>query len=354
MKKVFFVICSIFLVVLIKFYIAEYDITYEVNNIKVVEKGTKNYISVEVIYENESYNYVFFNGRKLSKKLVSEIKIQEVNGHICVEPVISKIDSYSICSKEGNMVSYQIASGNIDIPDIKEDFSYNKNLNNDEYILIWKYDGFYYLNGKAYKSINIFDKDRYSNDLMFMLNGYIIFPKYDNDYLFSDFIILDAVSGNYRVVSSKYKISYDSYIVGNNKNSIYIFDNKDIKLYEVNYKKNNVKLIGDSEKGFIKYENGKKKKADSSEYTKEKITFFNAINEQISIEKNVLTYDINKNIKLKFFDKEDIHVINVFEDNIYFIYKDNLYRYNNSGINFIVHNFEFNFNYENNVFVYKR
>lgn len=355
MKRVFYVLCAIYLVMLIKFYVSDYEILYDVNEFKVKENANGDYIYFEINYHDKIYNYMFFTGRKFIKKLVKDIEIKEVNDSVCVKPILKGIESYYMCSdSENGLVSYQLANGDISIPSLNEDFTYNKNLGEDEFVLIWKYDGFYYLNGDDYKSITIFDKDRYSNDLMFMLNGYIIFPKYSSEYLFSDFIILDAVSGKYRTVSSKYKISYDSYIVGNSRNSIFLFDNKELKLYEINYKKNSVKVVGDNAKGFIKYENGKKKPANVNDFSKDKITFFSGLDKYILLKDNMFSYSVNKDVKIKFFDSEDIHIINVCDGNIYFVYKDNLYRYNNSGVSFISHYFEFNFNYQKNVFVYNR
>ncbi len=354
MKKIFYVLCFLSFVIFIKFLIADYEITYDVDGVKVTEKANSDYIYFEIEYGDTLYNYAFFTGRKLTKKRVSKVEVEDKNGYVCVKPIIKGMDGYFVCSDENHLISEQVARGSIEISSLDEDFSYNKNLSDDEFILIWKYDGFYYLNGDKYKSINIFEKDRYSNDLMFMLNGYLIFPKYDNNYLFSDFIILDSVTGNYRIVSSKYKISYDAYIVGNNKNSIYLFENKENVLYEVNYKKNSVKVVGNNEKGYIKYLNSKKEKASLSEFTRDKITFFNSVDKFVNVDKNTFSYKMNEDVRIKFFDNEDIHVINTKDDNIYFIYKDNLYRYNNSGVTLVAHNFEFNFNYERNVFVYKR
>jgi len=186
---------------------------------------------------------------------------------------------------------------------------------------------------------------------MVKINGKIIFPNYDDNYLFSDFVVVDMSTGDYKTITSKYKINYDSYIVGNRKSSVFLFDNKELKLYEINYKKNYVEVVGDQNKGFIKYVDGKKKDADISEYVKDKITYLSKEDMLISIDNNYLSYKVNPELKLNFFNKS-IDNINVIDDSVYFIYDDMLYRYKLGKADKIAYYFEFNFNKDNTIFVY--
>ena len=136
---------------------------------------------------------------------------------------------------------------------------------------------------------------------------------------------------------------------------MYIFDNKNNKLYEINYKKGNVKLIGDEIKGFFKYEKNRKIKVDITEYTKNKITFFKEEEQKhLNISNNYLSYDLNKDLKTKYFYDDKITIVDNYNENIYFLYKDNLYRYNNNGYSLFAHYFEFNFNKNTLVFVYNK
>jgi hypothetical protein len=198
------------------------------------------------------------------------------------------------------------------------------------------------------KSINLFNSERYSNDLMFKIDNYIVFPKYQNNYLFNTFIILDMTTGKYKEVETKYSINYDSYYVGNNKNSLYLFDNKNENLYEINYKKNKVDLVGSSIRGFIKYENGREKNAKLEEYTKDKITYFDSEEELVKVNNNVISYN---DYELKYSDY-DVNATIVIEDKVYYVYKDNVYKYDKGKTTLVCHYFELNFNSEGRIFVY--
>lgn len=351
-KKTFYILIILYLIVIIKFFTSNYNITYKIDGYNITEKATNDYIYIEITKENEIYNYMYNTKRKLFKKRVKNILAEEIDNITCIKPNIKGLDNYFMCNDNNEQISYDIIKKEDNSISTNDNFKYFNNLNENEYIYIWKYDGFYYLNKDNYKSINIFEKDRYSNDLMIKIDKYIIFPYYDSNYLFNNIIVLNMTNGKYETISSEYKISYDSYIAGNNKNNIYLFDNKEEKLYEINYKKNKIKLIGDAKKGYIKYTNRKKEKAELSEYTKNKVTYFNTEENYININENYYNYTLNKNIKTKFFSTNEITISDSHNNNIYFIYKDNLYKYQNSKSSIISHYFEFNFNKNNNIFVY--
>lgn len=353
MKKGFvYVLLVLYFIVLIKFFVSDYSISYDIKDFHIDEKATGDYIYFDIQYQDIKYNFMFFTGRKFFKKRVKNIKLEEINGYKCLIPDLKGIDSYYVCSDGDNLLSYQMAKNEEVYMSSNDNFKYYKDSIDNEHIYIWKYDGFYYLNNEEYKSINIFDKDRYSNDLMVNINGYLIFPKYDNNYLFKDFVVLDMADASYEFIDSKYEINYDSYIVGNRKNSIYLFDNKELKLYEINYKKGKVELIGDEKEGYIKYVNGKKEDATLSEYVKDKITYFEEKDEYLVVDNNYFSYTLDRNIKFNFFNDSDIKYVDSINGNIYFIYKDKLYKYSESEVKSILHYFEFNFNKNGNVFVY--
>lgn len=352
-KRFLYIIFVLILLVMYKFFSANYSIIYDVKDFKIKEEANKDTMYFEISYNGEIFNYMFYNGRKLTKKRVKDVKVEKLNNGVCLTPVIKGLDTYTVCSDGNTLVSENIIKDEIEDFINNEDFYYNKNLSEDEYVLIWKYDGFYYMNGNEQKSINIFDKDRYSNDLMYQIDKYLIFPKYGEDYLFSDFIVLDMVKGDYKVISTDYKINYNSKVVGEHNSSIFVFDYTSNKLYEINYKKRKCKLVGDTIKGFIKYVDGKKKHATLDDYVKDKYTFFED-NDYISVDKNKLSYNKNNDIKFKYYSEDDVRNACAFKHNLYFVSKDNLLRYNKNKLDVIVHYFEFNFNNGNIVFVYNK
>jgi len=352
MKRVFYVIVCLLLMCVVKFFVSSYKINYEVGKFNVQETALKKHMYFEIDYKGVKYNFMFYEGRKLFKKMVRDVKVTKSDGVVCLNPDIKGYESYTICSKDGELLTLPLANNTV-YEDINDDFLYNNNLSNNEFILIWKYDGFYYLNGDDYKSINIFNKDRYSNDLMFKLDKYLIFPEYSSDYQFNNFIVLDMESGKYEYIDMKDDIHYDSYIVGNRKNNFYIFDNKSEKLYEVNYKRKTSKVIGNEIDGYIKYVNNKKEEAKLQDYKQYKITYFESESSMLNVRDNYFTYSINNKIKTKYFN-DTIKYIDKHKDNIYFINKDNIFRYNNQSTEVIAHYFEFNFNNNNIVYIYNK
>lgn len=346
-KYIYYLIGVIFIIIIIKYFTSNYEINYQIKDYQIKEIVKNETTYIEVKYDNNIYTCLINKKRNIFKKMIKKITKEEINDKTCLTIDIG----YTICNDKDNLVTLDVLNDSIRYIKNEKDFYYNKNLEKKEYLLIWKYDGFYYLNDDEYKSINIFNKDRYSNDLMIQIENYLIFPKYDDEYMFNDFIILNIKTGDYSTIKTKYNISYEAYYSGNHKNKVYLFDNKNNNLYEINYKKNKVKIVGDTINGFFKYVNNKKVECGLSEYKEKKITYFKEEAKNIIVNNNYLSFINNKNIRLKFFN-EDVNVIDVVNNKIYFIYKDNIYKYEEGKILEIAHFFELNFNNKNNVFIY--
>lgn len=342
MKKLIYIFSLIVVIILLKYYLSDYEVKYKVNNYNVVEKVSDNYTYIDIYVDSVKYSFKYDLKRSINKKRVKKLDISDG----CVRPIMSGYDTYFICYKDG-----EFTTKNIEIDDSKfdEDIKYNKYLDSSEYIYIWKYDGFYKFHSDM-ESVNMFLSDKYSNDLMISYDKYLLMPRYDKEYTFSDFYLLDMKSSKYKTIKSKYSIHYDSYYSGIYKNKVYLFDNKSNELYEINIDKLSVKLVGNEFKGYIKYVNNKRKSAKVSEYTKDKITYFKTKDEFMYVDKNKFSYD--KVSYVKYFNSEDIDIVSVYKDVIYFIYEDNLYRYKDSDVSLIIHYFEYNFNKNNITFVY--
>ena len=218
-------------------------------------------------------------------------------------------------------------------------------------MLIWKYDGFYYLNKNEVKNLNILNENRYSNDLMIAKDNYLIFPKYEKDYTFNSIIVINMETGKYSTIKYDYDINIDSYYAGSSKNILYLFDNKNEKLYEINYKKDKITLVGSESLGYFKLVKGKEVKASINEYTKEKITCFEEEGNVISADSNIITLD---NGFKYLYNNNDVKVIKVIDDEVFFIYKDEIFKYSKGTTKFICHDFELNFNSDNVVYVYQK
>lgn len=343
-KSISILILLILLMITVKYFSSNYDITYDVDDYKIREINKQNTMYYEITYEGVVYSYIVNSSRKLFKKNIKTIKEETIDDKICLTPN----DLYTLCSKDNYIINKEDFKYNKET----KDFSYTKALNDKEYMLIWKYDGFYYMNGNEYKNINIFKKDRYSNDLMIKVDNYLVFPKYDEDYTFDGMIILNIINGKYTEINSKYNISYDSYYAGTHKHKLYLFDNKNEELYEINYKKGTIKKAVTGHETYFKFEKGKKVKTELSEYKNNKVDFFEKEDEIIIANNNIINYKYNDKVNYKFTDEEDIKVLDIVNNKVYFMYKDNVYALYEGKISLISHYFEFNFNNSKNVFLY--
>ena len=138
MKKLFYVLVILVLILFIKYFTGEYSITYKVNGNSVLEVYKDKSMYFEVNYDNTTYNYKFYEKRKFFKRRVKDIKVNEG----CVTLDLKGYKGYSMC-KDGDTLYNKVVDSDIKVNNTN-DFYYNKNLSKNEYILIWKYDGFYY------------------------------------------------------------------------------------------------------------------------------------------------------------------------------------------------------------------
>ncbi len=364
-KNIIIIILLLILIILGKFYLSSYKIEYYVNNYKV----TTNYKNGRFYFqiENESSSYIFdmYEKRHFKKTMIEGIN--EINGDdfSCIYPTIQNIDTYPLCIQNNNYIDYHLIDSelldsykeekyNVDIKE--DDFKYYNNLTTDEYMAIWTYKGYIVMNNKTYKNIIIFKSDRYDNSLAYQRKNIIYMPNYDEEYEFSSIITLDLESGKTKTIELGAYIDYDSYIVGSIKNKIYIYDNKNSILYEFNTKNNNIKILGDSEKGYIKYVDGKEVSCSKTEYKVNKITYSDIKTNSYYIYNidngtNKIIKD-NKSINTKIIN-DNVGILNENENNLYYLYDGIVYKYNPySGQIPLVYNYELKFNSDSSVFIF--
>lgn len=366
MKKTLFLIIIVTLIaVLTKFYISNYKIEYNVNDydVKTIYKNKRFYFEIK---KDKIFNFDIYSKRKLSKTKVYKIEELDLANYYCIIPFIKDMKTYPLCySKETQeyidynlindelLADYQYKSNLNSKPE--KDFEYYNLLKENEYIALWTYKGYIIMNGKSFKNVNIFKKDRYDNSLSYIIDNTIYMPNYDEEHEYSKMIKLNLETHKIDSISLEKKIDFDSYIVGNIKNKLYIFDNKNSILYELNLKNSKLSVIGNTEKGFIKYKDGKWLICSKTEYKINKIKIDNHKDSNYTYKiKNGLFKQIkeNNNITTKISDNIS-NIIYEYNDDIYYIYEDNLYLYNSlKGNNKVFYNYELNFNKDNTIFMY--
>ena len=364
-KKLLIILFISFVIILYKFYFSNYEISYNLNNYDIYTKYNNNRYYFEIKDNNITYNFDVYEKRKLSKVFINNIKKIEINDYDCIVPSIKTLDSYPLCYDKKNdfqidynlidselLDDYKINTSIIEKPN--KDFIYYNNLNKNEYIALWTYNGYIIMNDKKYNIVKLFNKDKYDNTLAYIIDDTIYMPNYDQEYEYNSLIALNIVNQKSAKLNLNYSIDYDSYIVGNIKSKLYIFDNKSAILYEINTKNGETKIFSSNEKGYVKYENNKFVKCSKQEYKVDKIKFNN--NDSIytyEYKNGTLKYlKYNKNIKTKINNKE---IINIFENNnnLYYILDNYCYLYNpKDGNSKVFYNYELSFNNANTVFMY--
>ena len=365
MKKsliIVIIICS--LVIVLKYRFSNYDITYKVDNynIKTVYKNKRFYYEIN---DNENtYNFDIYSSRSFNKNMISSIKEISDESFKCIYPVIKGKNTYPLCYLNGVYTDYNLIDSEllseykkekIDISKPSKDFVYHNNLSSDEYVALWNYKGYIVMNDKQYKNVDLFTKDKYDNSLAYIIDDSIYMANNDEEHEFTKLIKLNLRTLEKDEIKIGHNVDFDSYIVGNIKNKLYLFDNKYSILYEIDVKKKKVEIIGNNEKGYVKYENGNFITCSKSEYKVNKIKINNKKSNYTYSDDGIYkAYNDNKKILLKINNNTN-KIVKENYDDIYYQYKDNFYKYNPyNGSELIFYNYELTFNSENTIFVYNK
>lgn len=365
-KKLLIILCISLLIIITKYYLSNYEIKYEVDGYQVYTKYSNKRFYIEVKKNDITYNFDIYSKRKTNKTKITKIEEILIDDYACIYPEIINQETYPLCYDKNksqlvdfNLIdselldNYKISSKNIDKPN--KDFVFYNNLDKNAYVALWTYKGYIIMNGSEYSIVDIFEKDRYDNNLSYIIDNKIFMPNYDDEYEYKSIVALNITNGKVNYIDIDYSIDYDSYIVGNINNKLYVFDNKAAILYEINTSNGNTKIISNNEIGYVKYENGKFVSCSKNEYKIDKITFSNNDSNYSYEYTNNSTIKIindNKDIKIKISNNT---INNIYEEknNLYYIYEDSFYKYSPIyGSVKIFYDYELKFNNSKSVFMY--
>ena len=404
MKKITKLVITLFIIILLFELIAyitknNHEVEYKVKTkdnsfqIKEIYKDKKYYITISD--KDYIYTYELKNNFHKSKKIVTNIYTYKTKEMLCIYPVTKELTGIE-CSKEKKTYSYTSQKKDLE-PFIKQlqekgykikawegenNYQktldnlkiYSKNINDNTYIYIYKYDGFYSINSRTLEKINLFKNDTYNNTLGIQLNKYYIIPDYEQKHDYSKFYIIDMTTNKVKNKTYKKSISKDSYINGIINNEIYIFDKDELIQYKIYKKGNKIKEVGNKENGALYY-NLKFETKDVYSFRDENLKF-KTFNDYISeIEKNtnlkylrnkddsyyyqtednnVYYYNTNSKQKMFLFSMKISDFI-LIDDTVYLISEDTLFSYNETeGLKKLVIYKELGFNENNRIAIYKR
>lgn len=357
---VFFLI--IFLSILFITRPKNYTKTYKVNNVDITEqfnKKTKYYtftftLNTETFISKISHKYINH------KKLIKSLTINQDDNTTCLIPESNYLNTYPICKQNDEYLSFYLINNKDLVPnDYYQDLSsepktYNKltlyNLNNHKY-LIWNYKGAYIINNNKNTEVNLFNTDIYSIPLATQVKNYFIIPNYEDQYNFNKFYLIDINNYKVRELNLKDPISYESYILGNDNKHFYLVDKKNQKEYEIYPKRLLIQNIINNNLGRI-IENGNWTSISLNKLVTTENTFTYPIEITYTIENNKL-YEVVDNQKTLVTNNPVKKIIKVIDNTVYYISEDKLYSFNDyEGEVLILQNFEWNFNYDNMIFIY--
>ena len=406
MKKIIKLLISIFILILffelITFiFKTHHEITYNLKDqnekYKVTEiyKNKKYYLKIE----NKTYKYSFEinNTFHKRKKIIKKIYTYSIDKTKCIYPQTKNKKNQEtniICSKDNKTYSYlnyqkkltpfiqKLQKQGITSPswnkqsnstkNIETLSAYQKNINPNTHILIYKYNGFYNISNKKLEIIKLFNNDTYINTLGANIDRYYIIPNYNQKYDYNQLYIIDMKTGKVKTKDIKQKISKDSYINGIINNEIYLFDKDELKQYKISKKGKKVEEVGNKKQGALYYnlkfetkdvytfrDNNIKFKT-TNDYIKqiEKNTSIKFIEKQndtyyyVTKEGKVYYYNTNNKIKVLLFNK-NIKDFKLIKETLFFIENDTLYSYSQQeGIKKLLTYKELSFNWDNRLAIY--
>ena len=348
--------------ILLKFWTSNYTIKYEVAGYDIETVYNNDRFYFEIIKDDKTYNFDLYKKRNISKLLISDIRIIGDDTFSCIYPVINDVKTYPLCYKDNVYMDYTLIDSEL-LDEYKEvqtsykpdkDFVYYNNLDSNEYVALWNYNGYIVINGNDYKNIKLFDNEKYDNSLSYIVDNNIYIADYDSNHEFDKLIVFDITNYEKHYIDLGYKIDFDAYIVGHIDNCLYIFDNKHAVLYQVDLKRNKTKIIANNEIGYVKYENGKFVSCSKNEYKVNKIKFNKTNSKYIyKLEDGLYKSFIeDRDIFIKI-SENNVNMIYEYENELYYLYKDYFYKYTpETGSEKVFYNYELSFNDLNSVFVY--
>ena len=314
MKRIFgllFIMFStyIFIQLLYNYFSKGYEIEYEVNGYNVYEryiartKGEKDSYYV-MVKDNEDIFYLnIYKSFNKKRKIVKNITIIEGIKYKCAyfEFKTNSFKTNIICTYDNIMYNYQDIVGKDKLLDeniskldfdislfidnaeekerMKDIFVMQSNLNNNQFIGLSTPKGVYLINNysdvKYLYQVDLFNIEKESQPISIFTSKYYLVADYDYEKSFNKFYVINITFGDKSVIKYHSNISFNSYIMGNVGNKVYLLDLDNKKQYEIDLTKKSIIEIGNKNLGIKYYKDGKFIKLDIEKALKEKPKFIN-------------------------------------------------------------------------------
>lgn len=349
--------------VLILYLPRNYMIEYKINDFvvkEVFDKVQKNYY-ITIKYNKKEYPLIYKKEYSRIRKIISSIKEYSNNKENCLAVKVNK-KVFPVCYKEEELIDFRLLSKDItdnfnNLIKIKSEkvidnynktkiYNYNENL-----FLIWNYKGYDLLSVDKNDKFNLLSEDNYENNLVYKYNNYLLTPNYDQKYIFNELFVINTDKLELKTFNLEQDISYSSFYLGTVKNDFYLLDKKNKKEYQINLKKEKIKIVGNEKTNALFYDSGWKNVSINKLINNEDI-FRNRNKEYYKLVDNKLYYEIDK-FQILISNKRIKDIIYQNESQVFYLVDNIVYEYNlNDGEVKLLENNEWNFNYENQIFIF--
>jgi len=333
----------------------DYEKKYELDKVKITEKYNKEnkYYYFNFEYKEKNFEYVTTEKYTTKRGLINNVEIVKERDIVCLIPKSEYFETYPLCYKDDKPITHTLTGIDFEhkkivdtIADQFKDITINY-LNQKTY-LIWNYKGFNYINDDTKKVISFLKKDSYKLDLVAKVSDNLLVPDYDSNHTFDKMYIIELKSGKISEWELEYEIYFDSYIVGVEDKSVYLFDKKNEIQYELRPDKKKMRKV--KYKAIV---DGKWQNITLGDLNKEiKFSEDNVYNYEIINKKLYLSY-LNGTTKIQLSDREVKEIVYNTFDTVYYLVEDKLYMYNKTyGEVLLMNYFEWNFNYKDMIYIY--
>lgn len=322
-----------------------YNLEYTIKDVKVNENYHKKakYYSFVFTYENNEYEVISFDKYTNKRKLVKDISISKENDNICLSFTSKYVNLYDVCKSSDTF--YYKNNNN----DFKTNKTYKNilidNLNNQTFLL-WNYHEFVYLSPKKETTISLFNKDVYNLNLIYQTDNTLLIPNYNEDYKFTKIYQINYKNAKTSEINLRFELYFDSYFLGDYKNRVYLYDNKNELEYFLDLKKKEIYKTDYKILVNKKWESVTNQKLKNNKLSFEETKIYN-----YTLKDNKLYGGFNKDYLVT--NKEVSKIIKTDNLDIYYISNDTLYYFNPLyGEKTLLKYSEWEFNNNNMIFIF--
>lgn len=408
MKKIAKRFLCLFIVVLVLQVIVtivttHHEVEYKIENHEQILKVKENfniqdklhYYTMEITHDKQSFYVQYQTKLRKKKKIIKDIEVLKEGEVTCLYPyLIENKESYLICQDKKRLFSYDILTKEYPLIAKKieatlqkkkiilskkeimtnvNQISYQKEAIANKKLVLWNYQGVFYITKEGIKKTTLFTEDQYENSLSILVKDQYVIANTEKGHVITNFYTIAMKDGKKTSFEIKQPISKDSYIMGVVGDAFYLFDQDALLQYKITPKEKKVEVIGDKDKNGKYYDNGFKER-NIYDFKEEIVTFKTTSNDKeilkvykdAVIYKDALSYYFiwNDNLYVSYegykdkaillLDDQEFKEVKVKNNTVYYIDKDSIYQYNKmTNRKKLVTHRELQFNYKNIYDVYE-